>query len=258
MIDQDNILNELKGLNSELPSGNNLNPYSVPEGYFEGLANQILAKVSVNLSAREEISMLSPLLSGLTRTMPYSVPENYFSENIGGLEGLTNEVESAPLTFISKQPPYEVPSGYFDSLADDVLARVKPQAKVIPMYRRGWMKVAVAAAITGIIAFAGFNYFDGKQDNTLASNTDTIQSRSSVAKVSPTVIKDLKTVSTNELDEFIKKVDAVDATAKNTAANHNKSKNDNLRTMLKDVSNDELENFLNQVPTANEELLITD
>jgi hypothetical protein len=258
MINQDNILNELRGLNSDLPPGNNLHPYSVPEGYFEGLAESILAKVTGQASAKDEIASLSPFLAGLSRTMPYSVPENYFSENMEGLEGLTTDVESIPLTFASKQPPYEAPSGYFDTLAENVLARVKPQAKIIPLYRRGWMRAAVAAVVVGIMTFAGLNYFGGKQNNGIASNNNTVQQSTTPEKLNPAIAKELNTVSTEELDAFIKKVDAVDTVSKSSVVSHSTTKKDKLRSMLKDVSNDELDNFLNQVPTASEEALLTD
>ncbi len=44
------------------------NPYSVPAGYFDGLAENVLDSIrnsTDHLSAKEELASLSPLLSGL-------------------------------------------------------------------------------------------------------------------------------------------------------------------------------------------------
>src|SRR4051812_45865246 len=163
------IQDELNDLNSSLPADSNAFIYSVPEGYFDNLASAVLAKIKGEhpVTASEEISELSPLLAGLSRVMPYSIPDNYFQD----LSAITDEKEeSAVLPYIGKTMPYEVPSGYFDNLSDEVLGKLKPStAKVIPMYRKKWMKMAVAAAIVGIIAISGFFYFN-KKDNISVNN----------------------------------------------------------------------------------------
>ena len=80
-------------------------------------------------SAQEEIRSLSPML--------YSVQ----GENV-----------------------YEVPRGYFDNLAAELKEKVKPAAKVVPMRRRTatFMKYAVAAAFTGVMALGVFKFTGNK------------------------------------------------------------------------------------------------
>jgi hypothetical protein len=59
------------------------NPYSVPAGYFDQLAGNILARVKASdeaLTPQEELSMLSPLLSKLDKKLPFQAPAGYFSD----------------------------------------------------------------------------------------------------------------------------------------------------------------------------------
>src|SRR5689334_9713028 len=86
-----NIQDELRDLNSELPASNGT-PFSVPEGYFEGFAASVMNRIhNPALSAAAEIAELSPLLSAISRTMPYQLPEGYFQSNIETLPAFTAE-----------------------------------------------------------------------------------------------------------------------------------------------------------------------
>ena len=69
MTQRDNILQELKELNSRLAAETVLNVYTVPAGYFEGLANQVMARIralEANNGA-DELNALSPYLANLSR-----------------------------------------------------------------------------------------------------------------------------------------------------------------------------------------------
>jgi len=57
------------------------NPYAVPEGYFEGLPSIILNRVKTEaLNSNEEIEAISPLLSQLKNKQPFSIPAGYFND----------------------------------------------------------------------------------------------------------------------------------------------------------------------------------
>ena len=75
MNNQNNIQDELRGLNSNLPAYNSQqNPFSVPEGYFDGLAAFVLAKIKgQNTSVADELKDISPFLANLSREclIPY-------------------------------------------------------------------------------------------------------------------------------------------------------------------------------------------
>src|SRR4051812_48111837 len=70
------IQQELKEMSSSLVAAVG-SGYTVPAGYFEGLAESVLSRIR-SVNAAEETALLSPFLSSLSKSMPYSVPENYF------------------------------------------------------------------------------------------------------------------------------------------------------------------------------------
>ena len=241
MNSQDNIQDELRGLNSELPSNPNSTPFSVPDGYFEGLAGSIMAKIKTaeGTTAAEEIASLSPLLAGISRAMPYAVPEKYFQSTIDELPYLVgDDPRSAILTLVERVTPYQVPLGYFANFPDKVLEKLvdKQPARVIPMVRRKWMRLAVAAMVAGIIGVTG--YFYSLQNKGIDADQP--------------IAQQLKNVSTTELSEFIKTADV--SSSNNSTAQNKPAVVTEVKSMLNGVSDKELDAFLTQVPTDDEDL----
>ncbi len=232
MNTRDNIQDELNGLNSNLPSDSGQTPFSVPEGYFDGLAASVMAKIKAQppVSARSEIAELSPLLAGLSRNMPYSVPAGYFQTTVAELPILTAEdPPSAILSLVERVTPYAVPAHYFDNLPESVLNKIAPKARVVPMIRRKWMRLA-AAVLTGVIALSGYFYFSHKSE----------------FDANKPIASQLKNVSIKELDAFI---NTTDITSSNTETVQVQSAAQmEVEKMLKDVSDKELDAFLRQMP----------
>jgi hypothetical protein len=130
-----NAVDELGYLSPSLSNISRQMPYAVPAGYFEGLAENVIQLVSESnnyQTPKEELETLSPLLSGLKKTM---------SARTGHSDG-----------------PYSVPQGYFESLGEKIN---KPAAKVVSITHRRWFRYAAAAVITGAIIVGGF-LFSGK------------------------------------------------------------------------------------------------
>src|SRR6478735_4129380 len=124
MSNLNNIQEELRSLESGLPV-NNIQPYSVPENYFDGLAEAILARVrTMEESAQAELLELSPLLAGISKLTPYSVPSSYFEDTLEDMAGFSQESDSPILDAVGKMMPYAAPDGYFESLPAEILARV--------------------------------------------------------------------------------------------------------------------------------------
>jgi hypothetical protein len=230
-MSHNNIQDELRDLNSDLPANNN--PFSVPEGYFEGLAGSVMAKIKSgntgnSETAIEEIAILSPFLAGLSRTMPYTVPENFFQSTISELTILiSEEKESEVLSFIDKSMPYQVPDSYFDLLPRSILSKVAPaQAKVIPIGRSNWKRMAVAAMITAIIGISGIFYFSNKS-----------ASKDPIAQV--------RNASTNDIEAFLR---STGASLSGSATAQNSSRKSEIKDMLQNVSDKDVDAFLKQVP----------
>lgn len=117
--------------------------YSVPEGYFERFAENLMSRIKASQktekktnidngvaeweqlpaletvpgqSAREELAGLSSLLSRVDKKMPFDIPEGYFDSLAG----------TALLAGLKDKPLYQVPEGYFAQLSDSILERVSP------------------------------------------------------------------------------------------------------------------------------------
>lgn len=246
MSNRKDIQDELKGMDAHFSSENNNGPYSVPQGYFEGLASSILSRVkevNTSPSAREELMELSPLLAGISKEMPYSIPPDYFFRSMNSLPAVVGmEVPSPVLSAIGKTMPYSVPDGYFDQLPERILSSLPGhRTRVIPMMARKWMRIAVAALIGGIICTSGYFYF---------ANNHTHSSPGA------SVVATLKSVPTKELDEFLKTIDANTASANQTAQNSPSQSGKDVKKMLQDVPENDIDAFLKQVPSENDDVAI--
>lgn len=72
-----------------------------------------------------ELMAISPLLAGLEKVNVFSVPEGYFNELHARITNFAILNNSSPAENINKRNLQEVPAGYFDSLSDSILAKVK-------------------------------------------------------------------------------------------------------------------------------------
>ena len=162
MENRNEIAVELSALSALVGGISRANPYGVPEGYFDQLASKTLARIAARSgtfqvpegyfdgfaasvlsrikstpgeSVQDELSLLSPIVSRITRVTPYSLPEGYFEELSPVLALLKDKpafqvpegyfVELSPvLTVAHDRSAYKAPEGYFDRLPDLILERV--------------------------------------------------------------------------------------------------------------------------------------
>jgi len=190
-------LSGIQGLEQGLLPQDQLNTrdlFTVPDGYFEGFAGKLMARIHAteqDMSPSGELAILSPLLNSMDRKMPYTLPAGYFA----GLAGqvITASLATEPLPVIdADQPllnlglenknPYQVPEGYFDGLAATILNRVKVPAvaKLVSFPKQArWLRYAAAAVVIGVISTAGLLFFN-KQ--VTLKQIDPLQSLSQVSE----------------------------------------------------------------------------
>jgi predicted 3-demethylubiquinone-9 3-methyltransferase (glyoxalase superfamily) len=72
-----------------------------------------------------ELMAISPLLAGLEKVNVFTVPEGYFNELEFRITNYAILNNTSPAENINKRNLQEVPSGYFDTLSDSILAKVK-------------------------------------------------------------------------------------------------------------------------------------
>lgn len=250
-------MKELQELNSPLAGQEPGQPYSVPEGYFDGLISQVLNRIRAMEAgdAREELAQLSPFLSGLSRQMPYTLPAGYFDqleERMLHATGSTGTVQAAEETnalspllgSLKKETPFSVPAGYFDTLASDIAAKEKAtEARVVSLGRPGWFRYAAAAVVTGVVFMAGFFILNKGADKTQEGS-----------QVLAKIYRDIKPLNETQKEDLIDFLNAgMDGTETAQVNPENKSKE--VKELLEDVSDEELKDFQEQTEDLGDVLM---
>jgi hypothetical protein len=242
------IQEELRDLDSSLPKCEKP-VFDLPEGYFENFAASVLAKIKgeAEISVQEELQHLSSTLSTIPRTMPFSVPEAYFANLTSNLPTLLkDDFVPEELKKLAKRVPYDVPVDYFENLPAQILSKVaKPKAKVVSMSARHWVRYAAAAIVTGLIAISGILYFKNNTGKEIALDP--------LKEPKAWVADKLEDVSNQDLEEFISTTD-VGLNGKEIVQTVVTAQE--VRKLLNDIPDNELDVFLDEVPTESEEALM--
>lgn len=247
MTNRNDILNELKELGSNLSVTPFENIYTVPTGYFEGFASQVLARIKAMdaVNAKDELNYLSPFLNNFSKEIPYKTPAGYFEgleekmmnavrassdylhkESFGQTTDEELESLSPLLQGLKKENPYTVPQGYFENLSAPVVEETK--TKVVSIGNGKWLRYAVAAMMIGLIALVGVRIIiQGKIDPNKNSHA--------------WVEKNVKKVSLDKLDEFIKLTENEKSIEVALVIS---DKTDDIKEFLKDVPENEIQDLL--------------
>jgi len=157
------ISEELISMGSFLADYSRKMPYSVPDSFFAGLADNL----------QETIKELSEpeIVPAWGKKMPYAVPGGYFEALVGDIVSSVTSVDLSA-TF-PKGSPLGVPVGYFESLPEKMLlaakagdTRVKKIPKIIPLGRqtvRNPIRWAAAAVMLMCIGLGSYETFYNRQ-----------------------------------------------------------------------------------------------
>jgi hypothetical protein len=249
MTQKDDILQELKVLNSSLANLSRQNVYTVPAGYFNDLTEQILSRIKTleAIELNEETGYSTPFLNSVSKEAPYTVPPGYFdslSDNVLNIVRNSNDYQTAKeeleslsplLSGIKKEVPYSVPAGYFENLTKDIIAEENTSpAKIITLSSRKWFRYAAAAVVTGFIVLSGFLYF-GKNNNSAEPGS----------KVMAKITKDIKNMNLEEQDDLIDFIDA-GLNGKELVQSKNNKVSAEIQDLLIGISDAELKDFQEQ------------
>jgi hypothetical protein len=237
MKSRETILRELREISPMLAEMEPVNVFSVPDGYFESLTDNISAKLtslqpsfgaikqmpqSVPANYFEDLSnrIITRIRSGseetemnIGRQMPNDVPAGYFEELSGNILSrikkatelsASDEIASLSpaLSGISRQMPNDVPAGYFEKFAIDTQKKAAiSSAKTISLFSfQSWARYAAAAVMIGVVSLTAIRFM--QNDVTLQNNTsnDSAEISEALSKVSDL---DLQQYATNESKELI-------------------------------------------------------
>ena len=214
-------------LPDELVNIRYINIYTAPANYFDELAEDIIGKVHLPLLADAPLSVPP---SGYFDNLPAAILQKI--KNIPVQNDVQKELEEIEplLTTISKANVYRVPDGYFDSF-EVMLPVTKKPVSVIKMRRsKTWMSYAAAAVVTGIIAISIIFFTEQKHDGDGTNYTQAL------AKVTDNDLSDY-------LDQTSQDADIISATQDDNEKIDGESL---FKLMLNNVSDNELENYLNE------------
>jgi hypothetical protein len=130
MENNNTILDELKDISLVVASIGNRNAYTVPQGYFDGLAVEVMLRIAI-----EEKAGNDPVLN-VNKDNIYQAPEGYFDSLAGNILNRIKaqetgnakeelELLSPLLGQIGKKTPFTSPEGYFNDFSDNIVAGVK-------------------------------------------------------------------------------------------------------------------------------------
>jgi len=241
------ILEELNEISPLLAGIERIEPYKAPDGYFESFAQRVMDLIRLNsVSAKEELEALSPLLSRIPRQVPYELPGNYFNElsehalvGARAIDFVNEELENlSPLmNSLKGKNVYEAPAGYFEGLAENILSKAKEQpAKVIAIRPfKKIMRYAVAAVVIGVMALSVW-----------------LIQKPTVDTVTAKIENGIQKASDEEILNFIQNNEvSFGETLLNTDADMNVA---DMKAMLADISDTELEQFANESLEQNNSL----
>jgi hypothetical protein len=243
------ILEELKGISPVLAGLPAITPFVVPEGYFEAFAGHIMQRIKAQeVDPMTELASLSPLLSGMSKQVPYNVPENYFKElsdqaliGAKAIEFVNEELEnlSPVLTSLKAVNVYDMPDGYFDALPQIILNKAKHHSSATVITMRPFRKIAryaVAAIFVGLMAIGGwFIQKPGEPPMTVAKIESGIQKASDEE-----MLNFIQNDEGSIADPILNADEEMDST--------------DMKAMLADVSDKELEQFINESNDQNNTL----
>ncbi len=181
MENRDIILQELKEISPVVANLTNRNLNFVPQGYFDGLADEILLKAQ---------GFQIPKV-----TDPYQAPEGYFDDLAESIlqniqikqkknqdhTEVVNELElTAPLlNSISRENPYSIPDNYFSGFNIKISGSI-PVVKIVSLAGRTnkWIMYSAAACITAILLSGGYlllNKTDNYRQQELAGKLEEVR-----------------------------------------------------------------------------------
>jgi len=226
---RENILNEMKEISPLIAAAGDANVYVVPQGYFDTLTEDILKKV-------KEDAIILPQAH-----LPFAAPpESYFEDLAGNIlfriksqtrfgEIETELEEIAPLlNTINRRNVYTVPALYFENFQITIPQEEKQPAKVVSFNtRKNWMRYAIAAVITGVIATGIFLFPDDSRQGKNTANTGNIREK-------------ISALSNDEIINFLDET----ADAEIVPANLQSFGNADFESYLKNMSDEEIKSYL--------------
>lgn len=122
----------------------------------------------------QELENISPVVAKLNPMVPYQVPEVYFdtlSSVIMARIAAGGQEENSLLQVAGKQMPQDVPAGYFENLADNILSKINIQTEQAVAEELQELSPVLAGISKTNVYEVPAGYFDGVAATVAAQTT---------------------------------------------------------------------------------------
>lgn len=163
----DEIMNELKETCPVLAGHARINAFNVPEGYFDQLADRVTTFALLNMDDvidfGKEATLRAP--DGYFESLSSNILAKIKSES-EDLERVESAELSPLLISLKDKNVFSVPENYFEGIISGILDKInKEPAKIVTMTKaRSFWKYAAAAVVTGAIAVSSLQIFNSSPD----------------------------------------------------------------------------------------------
>lgn len=169
------IVTEIKTLSPLVASLRDTNVFSVPEGYFENISNNVMDAVKIS-NINFDKNSIQEVPAGYFESLSSNIMQRIKEENSLGKNDMQGD---GVLKSIERKNVFSVPVGYFENLSTDILNRIKDEQhkKVIPLPGRNVWKYAAAAVLAiGIFVTSYFATNNQRKNNNdfAVVNTNTV------------------------------------------------------------------------------------
>lgn len=133
------------------------NAFTVPDGYFEGLQQNVMSEIAL-----EQLQLKTPT---------FEIPANYFEESAEIIKARVL-LESIKESVIHNDAGFKVPDSYFEDLKSQTIQHIKP--KKTNVIRFNFLRYATAACI--LLTTSLGIYFNVKHTNNVSYQLSQVSS----------------------------------------------------------------------------------
>ncbi len=151
MLEREDILNELNAISPLVASVPRINVYRVDENYFDGIRAELQARIIASNFTVPQNNFDVP--EGYFENLPTNILAKIKAQENNPVF-TEMEILSPIIASIGNTNVYTVPQGYFEQLAMPSIAT----AKVVKMGSRSIFKYAAAAVIVGLLGFGTMKF----------------------------------------------------------------------------------------------------
>ena len=176
MYQQDYILQELKELSPTLANVGRINVFTVPDGYFDTLSNQVLPQLYAEDAANMKAIKVASVPEGYFENLAGNIMARIKKESMSDAAAETKSI-SELIAGIGNKNIFSVPQQYFDGLSNSLIAQTK-----IELFTSASSEIN---SISKLVAGIGYKnvytvpqgYFDEISTNIIAQTKNSISSK---------------------------------------------------------------------------------